>query len=237
MDLKNLSRTAQRIQDSYQGLDELIPKCRPLIKSIMTVPGQSISVRKASYKEEEMDYAVVYGNFEGGVAIKVVFGGGDDISFVTQELLEKWIKEIKEFCNLSVSLIDLDGFYDWVISTAPKSTVEDFIQILDENRVEDSNSPEKIKASDWKYVKPPLWHGPKGVMGQEVWDKAVVKVTENYTKDAPYVAVAAVAKKISAKEGNPIIPKKEKYRDWETDRKSTRLNSSHSGEARMPSSA
>ena len=28
-----------------------------------------------------------------------------------------------------------------------------------------------------------------------------------------------------------------KYRDWETDRKSTRLNSSHSGEPRMPSSA
>ena len=29
----------------------------------------------------------------------------------------------------------------------------------------------------------------------------------------------------------------EEYRDWETDRKSTRLNSSHSGESRMPSSA
>ena len=27
------------------------------------------------------------------------------------------------------------------------------------------------------------------------------------------------------------------YRDWETDRKSTRLNSSHSGESRMPTSA
>ena len=27
------------------------------------------------------------------------------------------------------------------------------------------------------------------------------------------------------------------YRDWETDRKSTRLNSSHSGEYRMPSTA
>ena len=27
------------------------------------------------------------------------------------------------------------------------------------------------------------------------------------------------------------------YRDWKTDRKSTRLNSSHSGESRMPSSA
>ena len=31
--------------------------------------------------------------------------------------------------------------------------------------------------------------------------------------------------------------KKGGYRDWETDRKSTRLNSSHSGESRMPSSA
>ena len=30
---------------------------------------------------------------------------------------------------------------------------------------------------------------------------------------------------------------KMQYRDWETDRKSTRLNSSHSGESRMPSSA
>ena len=33
------------------------------------------------------------------------------------------------------------------------------------------------------------------------------------------------------------IKYKGRYRDWETDRKSTRLNSSHSGESRMPSSA
>ena len=32
---------------------------------------------------------------------------------------------------------------------------------------------------------------------------------------------------------NPATP----YRDWETDRKSTRLNSSHSAKSRMPSSA
>ena len=32
-------------------------------------------------------------------------------------------------------------------------------------------------------------------------------------------------------------PQSAPYRDWETDRKSTRLNSSHSGESRMPSSA
>ena len=39
---------------------------------------------------------------------------------------------------------------------------------------------------------------------------------------------------------SPIILRfryKNRYRDWETDRKSTRLNSSHSGESRMPSSA
>ena len=33
------------------------------------------------------------------------------------------------------------------------------------------------------------------------------------------------------------VPLLSDYRDWETDRKSTRLNSSHSGESRMPSSA
>ena len=33
------------------------------------------------------------------------------------------------------------------------------------------------------------------------------------------------------------IDRGERYRDWETDRKSTRLNSSHSGESRMPASA
>ena len=33
------------------------------------------------------------------------------------------------------------------------------------------------------------------------------------------------------------IRKGSKYRDWETDRKSTRLNSSHSAKSRMPSSA
>ena len=35
----------------------------------------------------------------------------------------------------------------------------------------------------------------------------------------------------------PFKPNKSGYRDWETDRKSTRLNSSHSAKSRMPSSA
>ena len=38
-------------------------------------------------------------------------------------------------------------------------------------------------------------------------------------------------------EKNNIPVKQYPYRDWETDRKSTRLNSSHSRASRMPSSA
>ena len=34
-----------------------------------------------------------------------------------------------------------------------------------------------------------------------------------------------------------LVPTAKGYRDWETDRKSTRLNSSHSAKSRMPSSA
>ena len=34
-----------------------------------------------------------------------------------------------------------------------------------------------------------------------------------------------------------LIKNGDVYRDWETDRKSTRLNSSHSAKSRMPSSA
>ena len=37
--------------------------------------------------------------------------------------------------------------------------------------------------------------------------------------------------------GNRPIKNAAKYRDWETDRKSTRLNSSHITRSRMPSSA
>ena len=44
-------------------------------------------------------------------------------------------------------------------------------------------------------------------------------------------------KEKAAAAGYKSVSKYIHYRDWETDRKSTRLNSSHSGESRMPSSA
>ena len=47
-----------------------------------------------------------------------------------------------------------------------------------------------------------------------------------YYYETPYAAIAVARDPIQ-------VP----YRDWETDRKSTRLNSSHSAKSRMPSSA
>ena len=47
---------------------------------------------------------------------------------------------------------------------------------------------------------------------------------------------AAETVPISREEELPTIVG-QTYRDWETDRKSTRLNSSHSAKSRMPSSA
>ena len=44
-------------------------------------------------------------------------------------------------------------------------------------------------------------------------------------------------RKIWYKHFTPSCPNCGRYRDWETDRKSTRLNSSHSAKSRMPSSA
>ena len=42
---------------------------------------------------------------------------------------------------------------------------------------------------------------------------------------------------VISKEEQHIVMLGKIYRDWETDRKSTRLNSSHSAKSRMPSSA
>ena len=48
-----------------------------------------------------------------------------------------------------------------------------------------------------------------------------------------------IFRKLQGKRASAKLTEEQKlaYRDWETDRKSTRLNSSHSGESRMPSSA
>ena len=55
-----------------------------------------------------------------------------------------------------------------------------------------------------------------------------MKTLEPTFVDSKKINVCEVARQIVVKAG---------YRDWETDRKSTRLNSSHSAKSRMPSSA
>ena len=60
------------------------------------------------------------------------------------------------------------------------------------------------------------------------WDRHLIQVVKNmvFFKSGNYFYM--------------LVPKAQstrQYRDWETDRKSTRLNSSHSAKSRMPSSA
>ena len=64
-------------------------------------------------------------------------------------------------------------------------------------------------------------------------------VIKHYCQQSTFIMESAkVIRKINEKMGKSVlISAKSAYRDWETDRKSTRLNSSHSGESRMPSSA
>ena len=57
----------------------------------------------------------------------------------------------------------------------------------------------------------------------EQWQHIQKRETEKATKDSSYVKDSTATRSW--------------YRDWETDRKSTRLNSSHSAKSRMPSSA
>ena len=61
-------------------------------------------------------------------------------------------------------------------------------------------------------------------------------VNKHPAEDYGWVAVIA-ASKYYVKEMFYKKTKIREYRDWETDRKSTRLNSSHSAKSRMPSSA
>ena len=70
-----------------------------------------------------------------------------------------------------------------------------------------------------------------------------VEYNANYAKSIEYGQTAGTKVSIKAlvewikKKGIADTYTKSRYRDWETDRKSTRLNSSHRSLSRMPSSA
>ena len=79
----------------------------------------------------------------------------------------------------------------------------------------------------------------------EYWRKENEKIQNEYLKDtyeervkaASYNNAVAVALAAKYKSEKDVNEKQIAYRDWETDRKSTRLNSSHRSLSRMPSSA
>ena len=83
------------------------------------------------------------------------------------------------------------------------------------------------------------WHeGHQDIVNKalKIFDKVVIAIGRNPSKPPTDLKElknlwGEVVDSIGVEDSHRI------YRDWETDRKSTRLNSSHSGESRMPSSA
>ena len=78
----------------------------------------------------------------------------------------------------------------------------------------------------------------------EMWDKTNYPAQVEQMKEANlspalmYGQGGAGGGTVSGAQGQGTSqPTEQKYRDWETDRKSTRLNSSHITRSRMPSSA
>ena len=61
----------------------------------------------------------------------------------------------------------------------------------------------------------------------------------DFDSEAERIAEYILRRKVGIKHSRGVRQGKSEitYRDWETDRKSTRLNSSHSAKSRMPSSA
>ena len=77
----------------------------------------------------------------------------------------------------------------------------------------------------------------EGGTSQEIVFQEVV--SNSATEDEPLGTLAGRGVNAGKQKGGKIKVRatEQSYRDWETDRKSTRLNSSHSAKSRMPSSA
>ena len=70
-------------------------------------------------------------------------------------------------------------------------------------------------------------------------DQIITDVKEVISEDKPVAYLFTNPQKVTINKPFLISEQDNErcYRDWETDRKSTRLNSSHSAKSRMPSSA
>ena len=102
-----------------------------------------------------------------------------------------------------------------------------------------SNSTENVKVADLAnhllIISPveyktgiPTVHGDA-----EAIEVNVIDLDTNQEHSSLLWFNVALRNALKTKTGQQLRP----YRDWETDRKSTRLNSSHSAKSRMPSSA
>ena len=78
-----------------------------------------------------------------------------------------------------------------------------------------------------------------GTVGNQLVSDGVFETKDELIENLNSITLTKICKIVAGAFERAITYKEGKkfYRDWETDRKSTRLNSSHSAKSRMPSSA
>ena len=102
---------------------------------------------------------------------------------------------------------------------------------------------ESVKAFDYTLMNYGITNTGDWTANCAMKPKIILRAMNEFPEEKLFVyldADAVIKRKIQIPDGDWKIGVRYRtgdYRDWETDRKSTRLNSSHSAKSRMPSSA
>ena len=177
--------------------------------TVMKMNGKDISIEKAyNYAVNRAAFEVQQGVFDFNTAIR---------------------STIKELADSGVRTVDYESGYSRNLMSAVRMNVADSIRTLNANYRETQASQ---YGADKVFVS---WHAMVAP------DHAQINGME-YTKKKWEEISAGLKRQVGEMNCHHYLTYgidgiSEPYRDWETDRKSTRLNSSHEIPSRMPSSA
>ena len=154
------------------------------------------------------------------VIVSKLVGGFMDIATAVLKLIPAYREAAKEAENLVIAEDKLEDVQrNFTVNSAKRQ-----MQIAEINKKARSDNSLTARQREQLYIQ------ADNLAKQDLADKVAI------AKEELRILKAKAKKEVDTSDEtkNKIA---QAYRDWETDRKSTRLNSSHSGESRMPSSA